>query len=252
MIDLHCHILPGLDDGPKSWETTAEMCRMAARDGIRHIVATPHANDQYQYDRSSYESMLGTLRTLGGGIEFSLGCDFHFSFENIEDAVLHPQRYTIGNSQYLLVELSNFSPMSAIVEGVFRLVSSGIVPLVTHPERNQMLLETPEKVLDLVQQGCLIQVTASAFTGQWGGRSQRMAESLLKKGTVHVVASDAHDLVHRPPVLSGAYQRVCSLANKDVAEALFVDNPSAIISSEAACSAPIRHNSSPGDKPTAA
>src|SRR6516164_6934957 len=98
MIDIHCHILPGIDDGSPSWEITAEMCRMAAEDGVRHIVATPHANERFFYDRSRYEGMLQKLRNVGCGIKFSLGCDFHFSFDNIEDAVLHPRRYTIGGS----------------------------------------------------------------------------------------------------------------------------------------------------------
>jgi len=230
MIDIHCHILPGVDDGSPSWEITAEMCRMAAEDGIRHMVATPHADERFFYDRSRYEGMLRKLKNVGCGIKFSLGCDFHFSFDNIEDAVLHPRRYTIGGSPYLLVEFSDFGSMPAIREGLFRLANSGLKPIITHPERNLALLEAPEKVVELAKDGCLIQVTANSLTGYWGVRSQRMAEMLLKKDAIHVIASDAHDPVNRPPLLSQAFDRVCRLAGQHVAHALFVDNPGAVVS----------------------
>jgi protein-tyrosine phosphatase len=234
MIDLHCHILPLIDDGPTSWELTAEMCRMAVPDGISYIVATPHANHQYSYDRPRYETMLQRLRaSCGDSLKFSLGCDFHFSYDNIEDALLHPRRYTVANSNYLLIEFNDFSLMPAIRQGIFRLVSSGIVPIVTHPERNSVLLDRPDTVLDLVDYGCPIQVTASSFTGHWGSRPQRMAQWLLKRDAVHIVASDAHDTRHRPPILSAAYEQVRTLTNQDLAQALFVDNPSTIVSTEA-------------------
>src|SRR5690242_2852667 len=108
MIDIHSHILPGIDDGSKSWEMTAEMCRIAAADGITHIVATPHANQRYPYDRARYTEMLGGLSDAAcGSITFSLGSDFHFCHDNIVDALEHPTRYSIGDSQYLLIEFSD-------------------------------------------------------------------------------------------------------------------------------------------------
>ncbi|HEY4934478.1 MAG TPA: CpsB/CapC family capsule biosynthesis tyrosine phosphatase [Terriglobales bacterium] len=233
MVDLHCHILPAIDDGSTSWEETSEMCRIAAQDGVLHIVATPHANHKYSYDREYFEPMRQRLQaTCGHLLNFSLGCDFHLSYENIEDALRHPRRYTIANSNYLLVEFNDFSLMPVIRQGIFRLVSGGIIPIVTHPERNPVLLDRHEKVLELIDCGCLIQVTASSFTGHWGERPQQMAEWLLLRDAVHVVASDAHDTRHRPPVLSAAYERVRILTNKSVAQTLFVDNPGAIVSAE--------------------
>jgi protein-tyrosine phosphatase len=229
MIDIHCHILPGVDDGSPSWEITAEMCRIAAEDGIRHVVGTPHANERFFYDRPRYEGMLDRLKNVGCGIKFSLGCDFHFSFDNIEDAVLHPRRYTIGDSPYLLVEFSDFGSVPAMREGLFRLANCGLIPIITHPERNLILLERPEEALTLAKDGCLIQVTANSLTGYWGVRSQRMAELLLKKSAIHVIASDAHDPVKRPPLLSQAFDRICKLTNQDVAHALLVDNPGSIV-----------------------
>src|ERR1035437_8296691 len=109
MVDIHCHILPGIDDGPQSWELTAEMCRIGALDGITHIVATPHCNHEFAYDRDRYTEMLDELSdSAEANLTFSLGCDYHFSDYNIQDALAHPWRYTTGESQYLLVEFSEF------------------------------------------------------------------------------------------------------------------------------------------------
>jgi len=251
MIDLHCHILPAVDDGSPSWETTAEMCRMASEDGIRHIVATPHANERFFYDRARYKTMLRKLKDVSCGIKFTIGCDFHFSFDNIEDAIVHPRRYTIGDSPFLLVEFSDFGSMPAIREGLFRLANSGVKPIITHPERNRALLEEPENVIELAKDGCLIQVTANSLTGYWGLRSQRMAEWLLKKDAIHVVATDAHDTIKRPPLLSPAFDRICRLASQDVANALLVDNPNGIISAANATPGATSLLRSSGDQTTA-
>src|SRR6267378_2264227 len=109
VFDIHCHILPEVDDGPKSWDAAQEMCRMAVTDGIMHIVATPHANNRYHYDRDYLSGLLEHLRGLvGDAPELSLGCDFHLSYENLQDVLASPERYVIGNTNYLLVELSNY------------------------------------------------------------------------------------------------------------------------------------------------
>jgi len=233
MVDIHCHILPGIDDGAQSWELTAEMCRMAALDGITHIVATPHCNYEFAYDRDRYTEMLGELSdSAEGKLTFSLGCDFHFSYDNIQDALAHPRRYTIGESQYLLVEFSDFGIPPEVKQNLLSISSSGMVPIITHPERNRPLLNKPEMVLELVEQGCLVQVTANSFTGYWGNRSRNMAEWLLQRQAIHVIASDAHDPARRPPVLSEAHKVVTELAGAEVADALLVQNPAAIVDGE--------------------
>ena len=230
MVDIHCHILPGIDDGSKSWEMTAEMCRVAAQDGITHMVATPHCNSDFDYDRDRYTEMLGELADAANGkLTFSLGCDFHFSYENIQDALHHPRRYTIGDSQYLLIEFSDYSLPPTVKDDLLSLSSSGMTPVITHPERNQILLRRPELVLAMVEQGCLVQVTANAVTGFWGRPSKKMADWLLKRDAVHVIASDAHDPERRKPVLSEARDAVAKLAGKDIADALVTQNPAAIV-----------------------
>ena len=110
MIDIHSHLLPEVDDGPKNWEIAVEMCRLATADGITHMVATPHANDRYAYDRPYLSSLLAHLQQLVGDVpQLTLGCDFHLSYDNLQNALDHPHAFTIGDSRYMLVELSNYS-----------------------------------------------------------------------------------------------------------------------------------------------
>ena len=231
MIDIHSHILPEVDDGSKSWEISQEMCRMAAADGIEHMVATPHANERFHYDRAQLRAILDRLRALvGAKPQLSLGCDFHLSYENVQDALLHPEKYLIDNSHYLLVELSNYSIPAHVEQSFTQLGGKGITPVITHPERNPILQQTPQRVLKWVEMGCVVQVTASALTGSWGSRVLRAAEWLLEREAVHVLASDAHDMKHRVPKLSAARTEVEEIYGADIARALVEDNPRAIIS----------------------
>jgi protein-tyrosine phosphatase len=231
MIDIHCHILPGFDDGSASWEMTTEMCRLAVEDGIKHIVVTPHANDTYRYDRDCVRECVAELdRRVGDQLSFSIGCDFHLSYDNIEDAILHPKRYTIAAKRYLLVELSDYGIAPQIGDSFFRLQSAGMTPIITHPERNAILQRRPEQIRAWVEAGCLVQVTASAMTGSWGETARQIAMWLLEVDAVHVIATDAHDDKRRRPVLSEARDTVSKHFGADVARALVEDNPMAIIS----------------------
>ena len=230
MIDIHCHILPEVDDGPRTWDVSVEMCRMAAADGIEHIVATPHANNRYHYDRESLLQDLAALRRRIHNVpQLSLGCDFHLSYENIQDALLRPERYMIEGSRYLLVELSNYSIPVGVVDSFANFLSLGVTPIITHPERNPILQRSPQQVLEWVELGCAVQITASVLTGNWGEIAWRTAQWLLKKDAAHVVATDAHDTRQRPPVLSAARDEVAALCGADVARAMVEENPRAVV-----------------------
>lgn len=230
MVDIHCHILPQVDDGPESWEVAVEMCRMAAADGITHVVATPHANDLFAYDRERHLAALERLRDLSAGVVgLSLGCDLHFSYDNVQDLMAHPERYSIGEGKYVLVELSDFSIPGTFRRTLQQIIGMGVRPVITHPERNPILQQDPGPVLDWVHAGALVQVTASAVTGFWGRVTRKVANWLLEQQAVHVLATDAHDTVHRPPLLSGGRDAVAQLRGSEVAKALVHDNPQAII-----------------------
>ncbi len=231
MVDVHCHILPETDDGPSSWATAVEMCRMAANDGITHIVCSPHCNEVYAYDRPRHVATLLRLQEkIAGTPALSLGCDFHFSAENLKRLLAKPSQFTIGNTGYLLVELSDFSIPPNLAEKLQQLMSMGIKPIITHPERNLLLQRRREVVLEWAQIGAAIQVTANSLTGSWGPVAKQAALWLLQRKAVHVVASDAHDTRHRPPLLSPVRELLTAIAGAEIAEALLCANPQAIVS----------------------
>lgn len=213
---------------------TLAMCRMARADGIQHMVATPHANERYSYDREAHEGRLAELRTrLGSGMEFSLGCDFHMSYENLQDLRLNPRRYSIAGNRYLLVELSNYSIPPQIEDAMMHLGDLGLTPVLTHPERNPILQQNLARVLGWAELGCVVQITASALTGKWGERPQQAAHLLLQHQAVHVLSTDAHDTERRPPVLSAARGIAAELYGEEVSQALVLHNPEAIVRGKA-------------------
>jgi protein-tyrosine phosphatase len=233
VIDIHSHILPEVDDGPKSWETAEAMCRMAAEDGIHHMVATPHANDRYFYDRQYLAGLLHTLQQrIGDRPRLSLGCDFHLSFDNMQSALETPQRYCIGDSHYLLVEFSNFSIPVQVDEWFTRMREKGYTAIITHPERNPLIQQNAERVLQWVDLGCTVQVTGSVFTGGWGTRAHETADWLMKRTAVHFLATDAHDIQRRPPALSAARKAVAKEFGEEIARALTETNPSSAVNDQ--------------------
>lgn len=233
MVDIHSHILPNVDDGPKTWDACVAMCRAAAADGITHMVATPHANDRYAYDREHLRGMLVHLQQLVGETPaLSLGCDFRLSYDNLQDALANPTRYVIEGTRYLLVEFSNYSIPQQIMDSFLKLGDCGITAIVTHPERNPILRESLQRVVEWAEQGCVIQMTGSALTGMWGERTRQAAQWLLEHQAVHVLASDAHDLEKRAPVLSTARNAAAEICGEDVADALVEANPRAIITNQ--------------------
>jgi protein-tyrosine phosphatase len=206
------------------------MCSVAAADGITHMVAAPHANDRYHYNREYLQGLLtGLQERVGQSLKLSLGCDFHLSYENLQDALAHPARYVIGNTHYLLVEFSNYSIPQNTNDSFLKLGDRGITPIITHPERNPILRENLQRVIEWAEQGCVIQVTGSALTGFWGERTRNAAIWLLERQAVHVLATDAHDLEKRVPVLSTARNAAAEICGQEIAEALVETNPRAII-----------------------
>jgi protein-tyrosine phosphatase len=204
---------------------------MAAADGITHQVATPHANDRYHYDRVYLQGLVTHLQQLVGDIlTLSLGCDLHFSYDNLQNVLADPDRYVIDGTQYMLIELSNYSVPQQTTDCFLKLGVRGITPIITHPERNPILRESPQRVVEWAEQGCVVQVTGSALTGFWGERARSAARWLLEHDAVHVLATDAHDTEKRIPVLSTGRQAAAKICGAEIAAALVEANPRAIIS----------------------
>lgn len=226
MIDIHCHILFGLDDGARTLDESAQMIEIAAACGTTDIVATPHANSEFPFQPDLTRAKIAGLRERAGErIRIHTGSDFHLSYENVDDALRHPTKYTINHKCYLLVEFSELAILDNSRDILGRLLSTGIIPIVTHPERNELLRRRFEELEAWVQEGCMMQVTAHSFLGAFGRAAKQHADMLLKKNLIHFVASDAHDAKHRPPRLDEAYRYVCRKAGLERADRLFREHP---------------------------
>ena len=233
MIDIHSHILPGIDDGAETMENTVELLRLARDTGTTAIVASPHADPQYKFDPEKVDALLAAAQErVGEGIRIVRGCDFHLMLDNIQDALAHPTRYTINAGPYLLMELSDMLIFPNTGRMWEELENAGMRIILTHPERNPLLQDRMERIEEWVAQGRYMQLTAQSLLGRFGPKAQRFAVSMIEKGLAHFVASDGHDLRARPPRLDLAFQWVTAHYGAELAELLFVAHPRAVIAGE--------------------
>lgn len=232
MVDIHHHLLYGLDDGSKDLETSVAMAKLAASEGITHIVCTPHASNSWTFDPAANAERTEVLRarlaeenvplTLGNG------CDFHLSFDNVTYAKTDPGQFSINGLGYLLVEVPDYGLPPGLTETYYELQLAGLTPILTHPERNPTLQQEPERMRDWLRGGLLIQVTADSLTGHKGKKAEQMALDLLDKRWVHFLATDAHNTTTRPPRMREAYNLVANRYSTSYAHALCVTNPLAV------------------------
>jgi protein-tyrosine phosphatase len=230
MVDIHSHVLWGLDDGSETYEESLAMLQAAAAAGTTDIVATPHANSEYAFDPEQIESKIARLQWSGAPLpRLHRGCDFHLNFDNVQSALEEPGKFTIDHRNYLLVEFPDIA-IPAGIDGVFtQFLDRGIVPVITHPERNHLLMQDLPQLAAWVGKGCLLQVTALSLLGGFGSRARSRAWELMDRRLVHAVASDAHDSVRRHPRLDKAHAEVARRAGEDNAALLFDRNPGAIV-----------------------
>ncbi|MFC1549263.1 tyrosine-protein phosphatase [Nitrospirota bacterium] len=228
MIDIHCHILPGIDDGPKTMDESVSMARMAVEDGVTDIVATPHINFELT-DPARIQTMVSELNSRLE--EESISLKVHAGAD--VSAVIDPAlvgAYTVNGSRYVLLEFPYGRIPASARATVFRFASSGLRPIITHPERNWSVISNPALVLELIESGALVQVTAGSITGEFGPESEACANRLLKDGYVHFIASDAHSPLRRKPLLSEAVGMAGKIIGEIAALALVRDNPEAVLS----------------------
>ena len=191
MVDLHHHLLPGLDDGAPDLATTLKMARMAVDDGITHVVCTPHANTRYPFDAERNQGLLDEVRRAiaDAGIRLILGsgCDFHLSYDNVRDALQNPRRYTVNGGEHLLIELPDYALPPTLEETFYSLRLAGMTPILTHPERNPTLQRDDSRLKNWIRDGMLTQVTAGSVMGLMGRTAQKMAERMLADRWVHFI-----------------------------------------------------------------
>ena len=231
MIDIHSHFLPGLDDGAPTEEVALAMLERAAKNGTTHIVGTPHCNAEFEYSLEKNLALAEKLQEkVGNRIRLMTGCDFHLSYENLEEVMENAHRYTLNQGNYLLTEFAHFSIPPHIEDSFLQLRTRELVPIITHPERIDILMgERFGLIRQLVEMGCAVQITAGSLTGRFGERAKQSCFKLLGCRMVHFVASDAHNVKRRPPRLNNARRIVAQKYGDEVAQALFVDNPRAAI-----------------------
>jgi protein-tyrosine phosphatase len=226
MVDVHCHILPGLDDGPRNIELSLAMAESAIADGITHVVATPHSNSEYFFEYSRVRELREQLQTkIGDRLFLATGCDFHLNPENLDALHADAPRFCINQRDYLLVEFNEYSIPPAMDQTLHEIQLLGLRPVITHPERNAILRLQTDRLVKWVRLGCFIQVTAGSLTGVFGPGAQKDAWRWMAGGLVHFVASDAHNTRGRPLKLKPAFDLVSEKFGEENALALFVDNP---------------------------
>lgn len=231
MIDIHCHLLPGIDDGPTQMGTSIDMCRMAVKDGISHIVATPHYRCQdiptVQDIREKVGLLQEEIRKNNIPLQLSMGADIRLTYELLQ-CMEQKALPSINGSRYFLLELPDLLPPH-FDNLIFEAKIKGYIPIITHPERNYSLLASPEKTAIVRESGALIQLTAMSITGDFGKPIRRYSYALLEADAVDFVASDAHNTDRRVPVLSRAYRVVASEFGQETADRLFIHNPKAVV-----------------------
>lgn len=236
MIDLHCHLLPGVDDGAATVADAIALVKMAADDGVQQIVLTPHIHPG-RYDNSLavlqpvFAAFEQTLLAQGVDVKLSLAAEVRICTEMLQ-WVAQKELPFLGmwqGKQVVLLEL----PHSHIPPGADKLVqwllSRQIVPMIAHPERNKAVMDNPAKLQPFIDMGCLFQLTAMSVTGDFGAPAHQVAQQLLEQRLATVVASDAHNATHRPPILSRALAAVEAQFGQAYAQQLFFTHPASIV-----------------------
>jgi protein-tyrosine phosphatase len=236
MYDIHCHILPQIDDGPSSIEKSLDMCRFAACQGIKAIVATPH----YMYNNTMpFEMILPRIsflnqKLIDEDIELSIlpGMEVPL-FPDLVELYLKGNIMTLNLKNYLLIEL----PLNGIFpiymyDVLFKLQLKGIKPVIAHPERCEIIIKEPDTAYSLVGSGCLMQINSGSIKGMFGRKVKKTALFLLKHGMAHVVASDNHPQYGRMSSLKESYNTIIKRFGEKLAYDLFIDNPNKIISGQ--------------------
>jgi len=238
IVDLHHHLLPGVDDGAADLDTAIAMARLALADGIETVVATPHTYDGvYNVERAAAAAALATLAAAlaeaGLPLQVRLAAEVHLHEAIPERLADDPSLSLDGNRRYLLLELPHQGPPPSLPDFLFRLATRGTTAVIAHPERNLAVRKNPALALEWAERGSLLQLTAGSLTGAFGEPIRVCAEHLLRAGAAHIVATDAHSPRKRPPLAQAAAAAITAIAGADHARKLLVTNPQRILAGEA-------------------
>jgi protein-tyrosine phosphatase len=232
VIDLHCHVLPGVDDGVRTLEEAVELARSAAAEGVTAIVATPHVRDDYPTTAETMEAKVAevndALRSAGVDVEILRGGEIALdALPGLADGV---SRFGLGgNSKLLLLEFPYYGWPMSISEVVFRFRANGVVPLIAHPERNTDARDSPERLRELIAAGAYFQITAASLDGRLGRTTQAAALRFVEHGFAHVIATDAH---HPGVRATGMTAARAAIGDEGLGRWLTEDVPRALLAGE--------------------
>ena len=251
MIDLHCHMLPGIDDGAPDLDTALEMARIAVADGITLTACTPHIypglfENTAETIAQATAALQKDLQQAGIPLEITYGADIQLVPELVP-ALRRGSYPTLHGSRYFLFEPPHHTVPVRFQESIFDAVASGFVPVITHPERLTWLDEAHYPwFVTAARQGAWIQLTAGAVTGRFGRRPRYWSERFLDDGLVHILATDAHEPKHRPPLLAEGREAAATWVGPDEADRLVTGRPRAVIQNRLASEVPLPPGLGPG------
>lgn len=236
MIDLHCHLLPGIDDGAKTLDVSLEMAQMAIEDGVTTIACTPHIYPgMYMNDKPGIEAACRALQheldQRGMPLKLVVGADVHL-VPGLIDGLKQGRIPTLNGSRYLLLEPSHTTPPPRFEDSVFNLIAAGYTPVITHPERLTWVENHYDVFLRLIDQGAWMQITAGALTGVFGPRARYWGERFVGEGHTHILASDAHSAGRRNTRLAFALEAATRLVGEQEARRMLIDRPQGILHDE--------------------
>jgi protein-tyrosine phosphatase len=235
MIDLHSHILPGLDDGARNLQESLEMARIAEKEGIEKIVATPHLfrgefiHKDFGIIEKKRLELSNALRENNIHIDILTGAEVHISHNLISQIKQNRELLTLNKSSYMFVEFPSDHVFSGAKELFFELKSEGINPIIAHPERNSVFAQKPSLLYELTQMGGLAQANSQSFTGIYGRRTEETVFYFLELNLIHFIGSDSHNTGTLAPRVKKAVKRIETAKEEKVVKGLIWDNPKAVI-----------------------
>ncbi|WP_374012393.1 tyrosine-protein phosphatase [Pseudoxanthomonas koreensis] len=253
MLDLHYHLLPGIDDGAPDLDTSLAMARMSVADGVTVVACTPHIYPGlYENTRDGIVQAIAALRLRlqDAGLPLRLveGADVHL-VPGLLDGIRGGTVPTLAGSRYLLLEPSHHVAPPRFEQSVFELMAEGLVPVITHPERLSWVEHDYEVFLRLSRRGAWMQITAGALTGRFGRRPRYWAERFIGEGHCMILATDAHDPRRRPPLLAEAREAAARLVGATEATHMVLTRPQGIVDDVAPEALPLAMFQQPGFEP---
>lgn len=233
IVDMHCHILPGVDDGARTEKMAVEMIRAERSQGVNHIILTPHYRvglfeTEQSVIRQKFERLLELNEKIRTGVSLHLGCEMYRD-SNMAELLMRGVKPTLAGSGYVLVEFSHRDDYARIRKTIYDLSVKGFIPIIAHGERYPALAEDLDCMEEVLRLGAKLQVTSGAVYGQHGFRYKRICKKLLAEDMVDFIATDAHDMKKRAPDFDRCRQYIEKKKGPAFARRIFVHNPGMIL-----------------------